>query len=172
MTGARRIAVVGISGSGKSTYARELARRTGLPLHHMDALFWRGAWEPVPEAEYLAAHERLTAGADWIIEGYVDGAMTSRLRRADQVIHLDYRGPLCAWRVLRRWIAHRRTSRPELPPGARERLSLSFLLLVLRRAERPAIEAALQGVDPAKILRVTSPRQLESIAKLTPRHET
>ncbi|HYD43891.1 MAG TPA: hypothetical protein VEA79_01355 [Phenylobacterium sp.] len=138
----------------------------------MDSLFWRGAWEPVPEAEYLAAHERLTAGAAWVIEGYVDAAMASRLRLADQVIYLDYSGPLCAWRVLRRWIAHRRTSRPELPRAAFERLSLAFLLVVLRRAERPAIEAALRGVGPAKILRATSPRQLDAIANLTPRHET
>ena len=124
----------------------------------MDSLFWRGAWEPVPEAEYLQRHERLVAEPAWIIEGYVDEAMSTRLHRADRVIYLDYPGPLCAWRVLRRWLAHRRRSRPELPAAAHERLSLSFLLTVLGRAERPAIEAALRGVDPAKVLRVTTPR--------------
>lgn len=138
----------------------------------MDSLFWRGAWEPVPEPEYLEHHARLVAEPAWIIEGYVDEAMASRLHLANQVIYLDYPGPLCAWRVLRRWLAHRRRSRPELPQAARERLSLRFLLIVLRRAERPAVEAALQGVDPAKVLRATSPRQLETVLKMTPRHET
>lgn len=137
----------------------------------MDSLFWRGAWESVPEAEYLARHERVVAEPAWIIEGYVDSAMSSRLRRAEQVIYLDFAGWFCAWRVLRRWFEHRRESRPELPVAARERLGLAFLLVVLRRAERPAIEAALQGVDPAKIQRVTAPRRL-MLANLTPRRET
>lgn len=138
----------------------------------MDSLFWRGAWEPVPEAEYLEHHARLITEPAWIIEGYVDEAMASRLRLADQVVFLDYPGPLCAWRVLRRWLAHRERPRPELPLAARERLSLGFLLIVLRRAERPAIEAALHGVDPAKVLRATSAGQLNGLGNVTLRHET
>ena len=138
----------------------------------MDSLFWRGAWEAVPEAEYLQRHESLIAEPAWIIEGYIDEAMGARLNRADQVIYLDYPGALCGWRVLRRWVAHRKESRPELPQAARERLRLSFLLNVLRRAERPAIKAALRGVDPAKVLRATLPRQLKGFANLTPHHET
>lgn len=138
----------------------------------MDSLFWRGAWEPVPEAEYLERHERVTAEPAWIIEGYVDEAMAARLSRADQVIYLDYPGPLCAWRILRRWLAHRRRSRPELPAAARERFSLAFLMIVLRRAERPAIEAALRGIDPAKVIRAVSPNRLDALTNLTPRHET
>ena len=34
----RRVLVIGISGAGKSTFARELARRSGLPLIHLDNL--------------------------------------------------------------------------------------------------------------------------------------
>lgn len=156
----QRIAIVGVSGSGKSVYARRLAAATGLPLHHMDALFWRGAWEPVPEAEYLAAHETLLAGPAWIIEGYIDPAMAGRARAADLIIDLDFPGPLCGWRVFRRWLAHRARSRPELPKAARERLTAKFLWVVLTRAERPAIEAALAKVDRAKIHRTTSPSRL------------
>ena len=148
-----RIAVIGIGGSGKSTYARGLAKATGLPLVHMDALFWRGAWEAVPEAEYLEAHARLVAEDRWIIEGYVDVALAGRLQAADRIIDLDPPGWLCAARVIRRWWTHRGRARPELPPEARERLSLRFLWTVLTRAERPAIDAALAGVDPARIER-------------------
>ena len=148
-----RIAVVGISGSGKTRLARSLAARTGLPLVHMDSLLWTGAWRPVPEADYLAEHARLIAGDRWIIEGYVDPAMAGRLRRAECVLFLDPPGWVCAWRVLKRWVVHRRTARPELPAQARERLSLRFLWRVASRAERPAILAALTGIDPARILR-------------------
>jgi adenylate kinase family enzyme len=37
----RRVLVIGISGAGKSTFARELAARIGLPLIHLDKEFWR-----------------------------------------------------------------------------------------------------------------------------------
>ncbi|MBS0490873.1 hypothetical protein [Phenylobacterium sp.] len=148
-----RIAIIGISGSGKSRLARELGARSGLPVVQMDALFWSGSWRPVPEAEYLAAHECLIESERWIIEGYVDAAMAGRLRRADQVIFLDPPGWLCAWRVIRRWLEHRRSARPELSPEALERFQLRFLWTVTTRAERPAILAALEGVDPTKIVR-------------------
>jgi adenylate kinase family enzyme len=123
----------------------------------MDALFWRGDWRPVAEAEYLAAHARLVAGDRWVIEGYVNASM-ARLQRADRIIFLDYPGGLCAWRVVKRWLRHRRTARSELPAEARERLSLKFLWIVVTRAERAAILEAMAGVDAAKIVRATSPR--------------
>lgn len=36
-----RIMVIGSGGAGKSTFARELAKRTGLPLIHLDMHHWR-----------------------------------------------------------------------------------------------------------------------------------
>jgi len=46
----RRIAVTGTSGSGKSTVARILGARLGLPVVELDALFWGPAWtEPRSE---------------------------------------------------------------------------------------------------------------------------
>jgi hypothetical protein len=62
--------------------------------------------------------------------------------------------------VLRRWRRHRRIARPELPPEAVERLDPRFLWVVLTRAERPAIEAALAGVEASKIRRVRTPAEL------------
>ncbi len=37
----RRIMVIGSGGAGKSTFARELATRTGLRLIHLDRCYWR-----------------------------------------------------------------------------------------------------------------------------------
>lgn len=40
----RRVAVVGNSGSGKSTFAAELARRLGVPWVELDAVFHQPGW--------------------------------------------------------------------------------------------------------------------------------
>lgn len=89
---ANRISIIGISGSGKSVFSRELAKKTGLPLFHMDQLFWKGYWQEVPESEYLVEHAKLVSKDSWIIEGYIDGKMADRLNRSDTVIFLDYPG--------------------------------------------------------------------------------
>jgi adenylate kinase family enzyme len=35
-----RVIIIGCGGSGKSTLARQLGERTGLPVVHLDKLFW------------------------------------------------------------------------------------------------------------------------------------
>ena len=40
----QRILVIGSPGAGKSTLSHQLAERTGLPLHHLDQLFWLSGW--------------------------------------------------------------------------------------------------------------------------------
>ncbi len=133
---AKRISIIGISASGKSVFARKLAEKTKLPLFHLDKLFWEGNWEEVPEREYLQAHQKLIEQDLWIIEGYTDIKMSDRLKKSDLVIFLDYPGWLCAWRVLKRWLGHRKVSRPELPKEALEKLKGEFLWKVFARKER------------------------------------
>jgi adenylate kinase family enzyme len=161
----QRVAVIGIGGSGKTTVARLLSARLGLPVYHMDALFWRGKWEEVPEEEYLARHAELVAQDRWIIEGYVDASMASRLHRADRIVFLDYSGARCLWRVLKRYWLHRKEARPELHPDAVEEVIWKFWWTVLTRAERPGILRALDGTDSAKVQRVRNSGELKSVLR-------
>ena len=115
----------------------------------------------MPEAVYLAKHASLIAGAEWIIEGFVEEAMAERLRMADLVLYLDYSGMRCTWQVLRRWLAHRKTSRPELPSEAVDWIDARFLWLVFTRGERRHIESAITATNPARLERFRSPRALE-----------
>src|SRR3989344_8670378 len=117
-----RIAIIGISASGKSVLGRELSDKSGLPLVYMDQLFWKGNWEEVPEREYLKKHQEIIQQDKWIIEGYVEESMADRLKRADLIIYLDYSGLVSVLRLLRRWLMHRKQARPELPKGALEDL--------------------------------------------------
>lgn len=160
-----RIAIIGISASGKSTFSRTLARQTGLPLIHMDQIFWRGNWEEIPEIEYLKEHQKVIQQDRWIIEGYVNDKMRQRLERADLIIYLDYSGVRCAWQLIKRWLKHRRESRPELPKEALEGLSWDFFWLVLTRGERLDIEKALTGVK-SELIRIKSPRALRQAMKV------
>src|SRR4051794_40741265 len=54
----------------------------------------------------------------------------SRLRRADLIVVTEAATIVCLWRVIVRWLRHRRRPRPRAPPG-RERVSLEFLRFIV-----------------------------------------
>src|SRR3989344_5222480 len=158
-----RIAIIGISASGKSIFARKLADKTGLPLIHMDQLFWRGHLVAVAETEYLQKHQEIIQQEKWIIEGYIEESMADRLKRADQIIYLDYPGWLCAIWSIKRWFNHRREARPELPREALEKFKYDTFWKILFRKERIRIERALSLAGNPNLVRLKSPSGLKVI---------
>ena len=155
-----KIAVVGISASGKSTFARSLASKLCLPLIHMDTIWWKPGWIELGEEEATKQIELITAGSEWIIEGYIP--KTARpfvFERADRIIYLDYPGSVAARRYVQRWWKHRKDPRPELE-GSPEKWDFKFLKLVWNKGEAVSLNKFLKLVsDPKKIITFTFPRQ-------------
>ena len=77
----QRIAVVGPGGAGKTTFARELGRRTGIPVVHLDRHYWRPGWTPTPADEWRAQQARLLAGERWIVDGNYGASFDVRFAR-------------------------------------------------------------------------------------------
>ena len=121
-----RVLIIGSPGAGKSTLARELARRTGLPLHHLDRLYWKPGWVEPDKQEWGDQIAGLVLEPRWIIEGNYGGTMPLRLARADTVIDLDLPGWLCLTRVVRRSLASWGRVRPDMGSGCPERPNWEF----------------------------------------------
>src|SRR5205823_13278780 len=69
----KRVLVIGSGGSGKTTFAQRLAQRTGLPLIHLDSLYWHPGWEPTLEDEWREKVRGLVRNDAWIIDGNYGG---------------------------------------------------------------------------------------------------
>ncbi len=147
-----RVLVIGTGGTGKTTLARRLAERTGLPLIHLDLLYWRPGWQPTPNDEWRQPVERLITAEKWIIDGNYGGTLDLRLAACDTVVFLDLPRVVCLWRVLVRQLRYFGRARRELPRGCRERLSWEFLVWIwtYRSRRRGDVLKRLHALDRGK----------------------
>jgi len=126
----RRISVVGSTGSGKTTFARELARRLGVRHVELDALAWGPNWTLIPIDVFKERVASAVEGDAWVIDGNYAGRGARDLvwPRADTVIWLDPPLPVIFARLFARALRRSRT-REELWPGTgnRETLGHQFL---------------------------------------------
>ncbi|NVZ83501.1 AAA family ATPase [Pseudomonas yamanorum] len=162
----QRIVILGNAGSGKSTLARAIGERLGLPVVHLDSLFWSPGWVE-PDAEQFRTRVRDAVAPDaWVCEGnYARRTFDLRLPRADLIIWLDTPRLTCFTRVLVRSALNR--PRPDLPAGCTEKLDREFLTFLkyvwtFDRGSRPRIEAVRLAVGPqVPVVHLRDGREIE-----------
>jgi len=115
----RRIAVVGSSGSGKTTMAATLAKRLGLAHIELDAIFHQPDWQQLDGDEFSRRVEAATEVEGWTLCGNYSKIDHIRFGRADTVVWLDYAKPVVISRLVRRTV-RRAVTREELWNGNRE----------------------------------------------------
>jgi len=147
-----RIMVMGSSGSGKSTLAMRLGGITGLPVVHIDCLFWKPGWVESPKDELDAKVRAAADGPAWIIDGHFKRTLGYRLERADTVIFLDFNRCVCLWRVLKRWMKYYGKSRPDMTQGCHEKIDLPFLKWIWDYSKNVRVDtlAWLAEIQPPK----------------------
>ena len=91
----QRIVVIGCPGSGKSTLSRELHNITGIPLYHLDMMYWNADKTTVEKHVFLERLTTVLKKDNWIIDGNYTSTMEVRIAACDTVIFLDYPLDLC-----------------------------------------------------------------------------
>src|SRR5262245_53304126 len=103
-----------MAGSGKSTFSRSLAAKTGLPVIHLDLHFWKPGWVAPTEREWRGTQRELLADDAWIADGNYHETLDLRLERADTVVILDTPWWVCSGRAFLRGL---RKPVGEMPEG-------------------------------------------------------
>lgn len=157
-----RILIIGSNGAGKTTFAKKLSAATGLPLVHIDKLYWRGCWEVAPPEEFERAVLQEARHPRWIIEGNNIRTLHQRLPFADTVFWFEFPPMLCLWNILKREIRYFRKARPDMPEGCISKLSLRFLRDIwnFNRKNHMRIESALSDFPHVHVIRFTNYTQM------------
>lgn len=87
--------IIGCPGAGKSTFGRELAKITGLPLYHLDLIWHRADRTTVSREEFDMRLSEIMKQEKWIIDGNYKRTLPVRLKEADTVFFLDYPLEVC-----------------------------------------------------------------------------
>ena len=122
-----RILIIGCGGAGKSTLARQLGEKTGLPVVHLDQLFWHPGWVASSKAEIDEKIFAEMAKPQWIMDGNYNRTLPERVKYCDTIIYLDFSRMACLLGVLKRVITTYGTVRPDMGDGCPERFDVDFL---------------------------------------------
>jgi len=163
----QRISIVGTTGQGKSTLARQLAVKLGMKYVELDAINWQPNWTPISPSEFQDRVADAVREERWVIEGGYSPVRPLIWARADTVIWLDYPLPFVFWRLLLRTI--RRSARKEiLWNGNKESIARTFcadsILIWLfrsywrRKRQFPEL-LALPEYEHLNVLRFQSPKE-------------
>ena len=159
-----KILVLGCPGSGKSTFARQLQAKTGLPLIHLDNVWWRSDGTHISREAFDRTLAELLRGEKWIMDGDYSRTVEVRLRACDTVIFLDYPEDVCMDGIRAR-VGKERSD----IPWTEQTLDPELVAMVQSydRDNRPTIRALLQKYPEKQALifktRAEADRWLEQI---------
>src|SRR4051812_49999680 len=108
LAASERILILGRTGSGKTTLARELAAALGVPHVELDSLYFAADFSTAPLSVLRERTTAAIAGERWVTDGNKRAVRDLVWPRADTIIWLDYSVNVSLWRLAKR--ARRRTS--------------------------------------------------------------
>lgn len=140
----QKVMIIGCPGGGKSTFARELHRLSGLPLYHLDMMYWNADRTKVPREVFQERLEEALEQENWIIDGNYNRTLEMRMEACDTIFFLDYPLEVC----LEGAQARKGTKRPDMPwtEGEDEAVDEEFLQFIrsFQEESRPRIFELLE----------------------------
>lgn len=122
-----RIVIIGCPGSGKTTLALQLKEKLGLPVVHLDQLWWKDGWHHISREEFDEQLDMALNMDRWIIDGDYGRTIQKRLAKCDTVIYLDFDRNVCLRSALLRTLRNRGKVRPHMAKDCKEHIDWDFI---------------------------------------------
>ena len=124
----RRVAVVGTSCSGKTTFAANLASSLNVKHIELDALYWLPDWVERPKDEFFNLVEKAVGEDDdaWVLDGNYSRTRRIVWGRATAIVWINYSFLRTFYRAMNRTL-RRVVSGEEICAGNRETFGKAFM---------------------------------------------
>lgn len=155
----KKVIVIGCPGSGKSTFSKALHHKTGIPLYHLDMMYWNADKTTVEKNIFMERLSAVLAKDEWIIDGNYASSMELRLAACDTVFFLDHPLDICLDGIKQRM----RTPRSDMPWIETEE-DAEFIEFVksYRLQQRPRVLELLKKYGDKRIVTFTSREQVNA----------
>jgi len=98
----KKFAIIGLPGSGKSTFAANLGRILNIPVHHLDKHMFEPNGKKRDKQEFIAIQKALIDEKAWIVEGCSFSTYEMRFAKAEIVIYFHFSRLVCFLRLFKR----------------------------------------------------------------------
>lgn len=100
----RRIAIIGTTGSGKTTLAKRISKILSIPSVELDALNWQPGWVEAEKSAFRSRAIKALSGDSWVVDGNYGELRDLTWGQEDTLIWLDYPLLLILWRLVPRCV--------------------------------------------------------------------
>ena len=167
----KRVLVIGCPGAGKTTFAKQLAAKTGLPLIHLDFYYHdksKNYYAQENKETWFAHVRQLMKPDEWIMDGNYSSTFPERFEKADTIIFFDFPLHLRLYGIFKRRWQFRKKVRDDMPEGWCEAITWEFFKFVWNFENyRPRITNVLNQRTSKKVIvfktRAQAQRYLDKI---------
>ena len=98
----KKFALIGLPGSGKSTFAAKLGRILGIPVHHLDRHMFEPGGKKKDKQEFIEIQKTMLDEDAWVVEGCSFSTFEMRFAKADVLIYFHSSRLICFFMLFKR----------------------------------------------------------------------
>lgn len=136
-----KILIIGIPGSGKSTFANKLGKALNRDVIHLDKFYRMSGWlTAYSKSEWMEVVKNLVSKEKWIMEGNYHNTLDIRLSASDIVVFLNFNKLLCLYRIFARCYKKDHLLGIDKADGDKNRISWDLIKKVILYPRKEILE--------------------------------